>query len=157
MGTGVNVSVVRPGAVRTEFFDLAAGQPSGLGIPDQRFAVSAEAVGRRVAALVRRLRRVAYVPNWLRLTPWVEPAFGWLLDRGTCAAPAARSVAKTSNQAVSLWRVRKHDQAHSPDDARFTTVRQRAGFPQGSHGAGPARLDVRFRFGFKLGPSRSWP
>jgi short-subunit dehydrogenase len=80
-GTGVNVSVVRPGAVRTEFYELAASQPSGLRIPGQRFAVSAEAVGRRVAALVRYPRRVAYVPDWLRVVPWVEPAFGWLIDR----------------------------------------------------------------------------
>jgi uncharacterized protein len=80
-GTGVDVSVVRPGAVRTEFYDLAASQPSGLHIPGQRFAVSAETVGRRVAALVRHPRRVAYVPDWLRVIPWVEPAFGWLIDR----------------------------------------------------------------------------
>jgi short-subunit dehydrogenase len=94
-GTGVSVSVVRPGAVRTEFYDLAAGQPSGLRIPGQRFAVSAEAVGRRVAALVRRPRRVAYVPNWLQIVPWVEPAFGWLIDRlGPALLRRQRAAAK---------------------------------------------------------------
>jgi len=95
-GTGVDVSVVRPGAVRTEFYELAASQPSGLRIPGQRFAVSAEAVGRRVAALVRHPRRVAYVPDWLRVVPWVEPAFGWLIDRlGPALLRRQRVAAKT--------------------------------------------------------------
>lgn len=80
-GSKLHVSVVRPGLVRTEFGDLAANQPAGFRIPGERFAVSAEAVGRRVAALVRRPQRVVYVPGWLRFVPWVEPAFGWLLDR----------------------------------------------------------------------------
>ena len=90
------MSVVRPGAVRTEFYELAASQPSGLRIPGQRFAVSAEAVGRRVAALVRYPRRVAYVPDWLRVVPWVEPAFGWLIDRlGPALLRRQRAAAKT--------------------------------------------------------------
>jgi len=80
-GTKITVSVVRPGAVRTEFYDLAASRSTGLRIPGERFAISPEVVGRRVAALVRHPRRVVYVPDWLRIVPWVEPAFGWLIDR----------------------------------------------------------------------------
>jgi hypothetical protein len=28
-----------------------------------------------------RPRRVAYVPSWLRLVPWAELTFGWIIDR----------------------------------------------------------------------------
>ncbi len=79
--TAVRVSLVRPGPVQTEFYDRAAGQASGRRIPGERFAISPEQVAARVLALLRRPQRVAYVPNWLRVAPWVEPLFGWIIDR----------------------------------------------------------------------------
>lgn len=79
-GTPVTVSVLKPGLVRTEFFELADNPEAGHRIPGQRFAISAETVGRRVAALVRRPRRVAYVPAWLSFVPWIEPLFGRVID-----------------------------------------------------------------------------
>ncbi len=81
VGTRVKVSVVRPGPVRTEFFDRSEQQAGGRRIPAERFAVTPEAVGRTVAGLLRRPRRVAYVPGWLGVVPWVEPLFGGLIDR----------------------------------------------------------------------------
>lgn len=79
--TAVRVSLVRPGPVRTEFFDRAASRPDGRRVPGERFAVSPERVAARVIAVLRRPQRVAYVPDWLRVVPWVEPAFGWIIDR----------------------------------------------------------------------------
>ncbi len=81
VGTHIKVSVVRPGPVRTEFFDRSEQQAGGRRIPAERFAVTPEAVGRKVARLLRRPRRVAYVPGWLGFVPWVEPLFGGLIDR----------------------------------------------------------------------------
>ncbi len=80
-GAGVRISLLRPGPVQTEFFDRAAERAAGRRVPGERFAISPERVANGVIALLRRPRRVAYVPNWLRVTPWIEPAFGWLIDR----------------------------------------------------------------------------
>lgn len=80
-GTPVRISLLRPGPVETEFFDAAARRAAGRRVPGERFAVSPERVAKRVIALLRRPRRVAYVPDWLRIVPWIEPAFGWLMDR----------------------------------------------------------------------------
>ena len=80
-GTGVHVSIVKPGPVATEFWD-APTQVPGLRIPGERLAaVRPEAVAQRIGALLRRPRRVIYVPRWLGFVPWVEPALSWLLDR----------------------------------------------------------------------------
>lgn len=79
-GTPVHISVLKPGHVRTEFFELADNPAAGHHIPGQRFAIRPEVVGRRIAALVRRPRRVAYVPTLLVIVPWIEPLFGWIID-----------------------------------------------------------------------------
>jgi short-subunit dehydrogenase len=80
-GTGVRVSVVRAGAVATEFFDRVAGQFDRLQLPLKRWGVKPEVVAERVWGLLKRPVRVAYVPDVLRLVPWIELAFGWLMDR----------------------------------------------------------------------------
>jgi UDP-glucose 4-epimerase len=80
-GTGVNVSVVRPGAVATEFFRKASTQVSALRMPAERLAVKPKAVADRIWALLRRPVRVAHVPRLLGFVPWVELCFGWLIDR----------------------------------------------------------------------------
>lgn len=80
-GTGVRVSVVRAGPVRTEFCEQAAQRENGGHLPTERIGVSAETVAERIWGLLRRPRRVIYVPGWMALTPWVEGSFGWLIDR----------------------------------------------------------------------------
>ncbi len=80
-GTGIHVSVVRAGAVLTEFYDNATDRATGLRIPVERWAVKPEAVAQRIAGLLKRPRRVVYVPGMLGFMPWIEPAFGWLIDR----------------------------------------------------------------------------
>jgi short-subunit dehydrogenase len=79
-GSGVHLGLVCPGSVRTEFYDSAAGQPSGRHMPTEDTGVTAERVARAVSSLIRRPRRVVYVPAILSLTPWVEASFGWLMD-----------------------------------------------------------------------------
>lgn len=80
-GSGIRVSVVRPGPVRSEFYAAAARRPRGHPIPAERFAIHPETVANRVWSFLRRPRRVAYVPSLLSLAPWVELTFGWLIDR----------------------------------------------------------------------------
>ncbi|MCX7681410.1 MAG: SDR family NAD(P)-dependent oxidoreductase [Anaerolineae bacterium] len=80
-GTGVRVSVVRAGAVATEFFDRVTSRFDRLQLPLKRWGIAPEAVAERVWKLLRRPVRVAYVPDVLRIVPWIELAFGWLMDR----------------------------------------------------------------------------
>jgi len=79
--TGVNVSVVRAGPVRTEFCESAVGREKGGHVPTERMGVSADFVARRIERLIQHPRRVIYVPGWLGVTPWFELSFGWLEDR----------------------------------------------------------------------------
>jgi hypothetical protein len=79
-GSRVHVSVLRAGPVHTEFYAQAADRPAGRGIPGERLAITPERVARTIMAVLSRPRRVAYVPGWLRVVPWVEPTFGWLID-----------------------------------------------------------------------------
>jgi hypothetical protein len=80
-GTHVHISVVRAGAVASEFFQQAAQRSNGLSIPVERFAVSAECVAERIWSVLQRPRRVVYVPRLLQVTPWLEMLFGWIIDR----------------------------------------------------------------------------
>lgn len=78
-GTGVWVSVVKPGPVATEFFDCSSS--AGLRMPAERFAVSPERVTEEVWRLLCRPRREVYVPGWYRVVPWIEILLGWAMDR----------------------------------------------------------------------------
>jgi dihydroflavonol-4-reductase len=97
-GSGVHVSDIRPGPVVTEFFRTAAARESGRPVPAERFAVPVEHVARAIFDVIRRPRRVAYVPWGLRVTPWIEAGFGWLMNllgplllrRGMAGARAQR-------------------------------------------------------------------
>jgi len=80
-GSGVHVCAIRPGPVLTEFYKTVARLSAGRSIPVERFAVQPQAVATRVMRLIRKPRRAVYVPRGLRLVPWIELGFGWLLDR----------------------------------------------------------------------------
>jgi short-subunit dehydrogenase len=80
-GTGIHLSVVRAGPVRTEFCEKARERPGGLRLPTERIGVTAERIASGVLSLLKRPRRVMYIPRVLSLTPVVEAYFGWLIDR----------------------------------------------------------------------------
>jgi short-subunit dehydrogenase len=80
-GSPVRASIVRPGPVTTEFFDRAQKASHGLRTPGEGSAVSAEKVARAIWSLIRRPRKVIYVPGILSLSPWLEILFGWLIDQ----------------------------------------------------------------------------
>jgi len=80
-GTGVHVSAVRPGAVLTEFYRTVTRLSAGRSIPVERFAVAPQAVAEAIVRLIRKPRRAVYVPRGLRIVPWLEFSFGWLVDR----------------------------------------------------------------------------
>jgi len=80
-GTRIHVSVVRAGPVITEFCESASLRKGGRHLPTEFMGVTAEKVARRIWDLFKRPRKVIYVPGYLRVTPWVELYFGWLVDR----------------------------------------------------------------------------
>jgi uncharacterized protein len=80
-GTRVHISVVRAGPVRTEFGEMALTRENGGHVPTEHVGVTAEQVAGRIWTLIRRPRRVIYVPGYLRLVPWAELTFGWIIDR----------------------------------------------------------------------------
>jgi len=80
-GSGVQVSMVRPGAVITEFYDRAQQVSRGLRTPGEHFAVSAGKVADAIWRLVQHPRKVVYVPAILMVSPWLEILFGWLIDQ----------------------------------------------------------------------------
>jgi dihydroflavonol-4-reductase len=80
-GSGVHVSAVKPGPVLTEFYRAAERLPAGGPVPGERLGVKPEAVAEAILRLLARPRRSAWVPGALRIMPWVEFSFGWILDR----------------------------------------------------------------------------
>jgi short-subunit dehydrogenase len=80
-GTRVHVSVVRAGPVLTEFGEVALSKENGGHVPTEHMGVTADHVAWRIWKLLLRPRRVIYVPDWLRVVPWAELAFGWVIDR----------------------------------------------------------------------------
>lgn len=79
--TGVRVSAVRPGPVLTEFYNVMASRSSGRMLGVGRMGIRPEAVADAIIGLLRRPRRVVYVPKRFQVLPWVELGFGWLYDR----------------------------------------------------------------------------
>jgi len=79
-GKPVKVSMLLPGPVKTPFFKASKARSNGLEIPVEWLGVPVGAVTNALWSLVKRPRRVAYVPFYLALTPWVERIFGWVID-----------------------------------------------------------------------------
>jgi short-subunit dehydrogenase len=79
-GTRVHVSVVRAGPVKTEFGEVAFSKENGGHVPTEHVGVTAEYVAWRIWKLLLHPRRVIYVPSWLRVVPWAELSFGWIID-----------------------------------------------------------------------------
>jgi uncharacterized protein len=80
-GTNVHVSVVRAGPVKTEFAEAALLHANGLHLPTEKIGVTAEQVASRIWALIQHPVRLIYIPEYLRLVPWLELSFGWIIDR----------------------------------------------------------------------------
>jgi NAD(P)-dependent dehydrogenase (short-subunit alcohol dehydrogenase family) len=71
-GSGVTVSVVSPGFIRTP---MTRGNRLPMPGP--------EVVARKVAALVRKPKREVIVPGVYRIAVWIESYLPWLVDLGT--------------------------------------------------------------------------
>ncbi len=79
-GSGISASVLRPGAVASEFFEVAAGMKNGRPIPAASARISPERVADKVWKLVLRPRACAYVPGGLSILKYVRLGMGFILD-----------------------------------------------------------------------------
>jgi short-subunit dehydrogenase len=77
--TGVHVSLLRCGDVRTEFFDSMAARSSR--VPREPRKIPAERVAEAVWQVLDRPRRLVCVPRSMRLVSGLEQWLGGLLDR----------------------------------------------------------------------------
>jgi hypothetical protein len=80
-GTGVRISLIKPGAVATEFFKKASTRIAALRMPGRKMGTKPDKVADRAWKLLRKPARIAYVPRLLSFVAWIEPAFGWLIDQ----------------------------------------------------------------------------
>jgi short-subunit dehydrogenase len=78
--SGVHISIVKPGAVQSEFFQVGLDKPSGTHIPAAGLGIRTERVTKAVWSLIRRPRRAVYVPGMLVLAQWFALLFGWIMD-----------------------------------------------------------------------------
>ncbi len=76
----VHISIVKPGAVKSEFFEVGKNKPAGSTIPAHEFGIKTERVAQAVWSVLRRPRRAVYVPGYLVLTQWFALLFGWIMD-----------------------------------------------------------------------------
>jgi short-subunit dehydrogenase len=80
-GSHIHISIVRAGPVISEFCETASSRKAGRHLPTENIGVPSEKVADRIWQLVLRPRKVTYIPAYLRITPWIELNFGWLVDR----------------------------------------------------------------------------
>jgi hypothetical protein len=67
--------------VKTEFGAAALARENGGHVPTEYVGVTAEKVAERIWTLIQHPRRVVYIPDYLRLVPWLELSFGWIIDQ----------------------------------------------------------------------------
>jgi uncharacterized protein len=79
-GSKVNISVIRAGPIKTEFFDAARKMENGGSIPAEKLATSVSSVSKSVWKLLRFPRKVTYVPAWTVLSTLLEVFFVWVID-----------------------------------------------------------------------------
>ncbi|HEY9075350.1 MAG TPA: SDR family NAD(P)-dependent oxidoreductase [Anaerolineaceae bacterium] len=81
VGTGVSACLIKPGPVKTEFFDSADRLHNGWRVPAERYAIPAEKVADAAWQVLLHPRRMVYVPWYLGFSPWLEFLFSAVIDR----------------------------------------------------------------------------
>jgi short-subunit dehydrogenase len=79
-GTGVEISVICPGPVKTDFFDHSDRYTGSQRNPAAKMGVTAEVVAKQIWQLLQKPKRRVYVPAMLKITPWFEFSTGWIQD-----------------------------------------------------------------------------
>lgn len=79
--SGVNITIIRAGPVKSKFFDAARNLPNGGPIPAERFAIPSERVAKAIWSAVKIPRKVIYVPFYMVFSPLLEVLFSFIIDQ----------------------------------------------------------------------------
>jgi short-subunit dehydrogenase len=79
-GSGVSISVIRPGPVSSEFFDATRARQGSGSIPAENMAIPPQRIADAIWGLLRHPRRTLTVPWYWGVTSLIEPLFGWAID-----------------------------------------------------------------------------
>lgn len=79
--TPVRISIIRPGPVKTHFFDNSETYANGGRIPAEKSAIAPERIADVAWSLVKRPRRFVYVPFFMYFSPFIEYLFAPVIDR----------------------------------------------------------------------------
>ena len=79
-GSGVTMSVMRLGPIKTEFFDAARGHENGGNVPAEKMATSVKSVAHGIYRLIKHPRKVVYLPWYQVFSPLLETLFFWAID-----------------------------------------------------------------------------
>lgn len=80
-GKNINISIIKPGPVATNFFKVANQLANSKIIPAEKYSIEPTHVASAVWDLIKKPKKVRYVPGFLSLTPSIEYFFGWIIDR----------------------------------------------------------------------------
>ncbi|MGB8252521.1 MAG: SDR family oxidoreductase [Anaerolineaceae bacterium] len=80
-GSRVRTSVVRAGPVATDFFSKMKIKQSRLMAAVERMGVTPKRIAGSVWSLILHPKRKVYVPGWMGVVPFIEFAFGWIMDK----------------------------------------------------------------------------
>ncbi len=78
--SGVSVSVIRPGPIKTAFFEKIEKTPNGQTIPGQSLSIEAAQVADAIYTLILWPRAGCYVPCWMGSVPMLHTVFSWVFD-----------------------------------------------------------------------------
>jgi len=79
-GTGVQLSNLRVGPVKTDFYQAPPEHQARQWIPVKRFGITPEHVAKRMLETLLQPRSLVYIPRYMLLIPWIELLFGWVAD-----------------------------------------------------------------------------
>lgn len=78
--SGVFATVIKPGPVKTEFFERAISQEGGRAVPAERLAISSKRVAAGILRAIDHPKRTVYIPWYVGLVHWVELVFSPIID-----------------------------------------------------------------------------
>ncbi len=80
-GSGVWVSDLRLGAVKTEFFERARNLPNGGSVPAESLSIPVEKASQGVLRLLKNHQRYMYLPGILSMTKFIDLLLGGIIDQ----------------------------------------------------------------------------
>lgn len=79
-GTGVYVSLIKPGPVRTPNYPRAGEVRGGSPVPVDQVGISVDYAARHIVKAVKHPARLVIIPWYYYLFPAVDVLFGWIFD-----------------------------------------------------------------------------